>query len=323
MLEARAFWLAAPGKGEIRSERLPPPGNGEALVRTRVSAVSRGTEATVFQGRVPPSQRDAMRCPFQAGDFPAPVKYGYACVGTVEAGPPALIGRRVFCLHPHQDRFVVPADALRPVPADVSDARAALAANMETAVNALWDGAPRVGDRIAVIGAGVVGCLVAALAARLPGARVTLIDKNPARAAIAAALACDFAVPAAAEPGADMVFHASGAPAGLATGLRIAAFEARIVELSWYGERSVAVPLGEDFHARRLALIASQVGTVAAAQRARWSRARRLDLALALLADPAFDGLVTGTCTLADLPATMARLAAAPGDTLCQLVRYD
>ena len=323
MLEARAFWLAAPGRGEIRAEALSSPDAGEALVRTRVSAVSRGTEALVFQGCVPPSQHRAMRCPFQAGEFPAPVKYGYACVGVVEAGPQALTGRRVFCLHPHQDRFVVPADALRPVPEGVSDVRAALAANMETAVNALWDGAPRIGDRIAVIGAGVVGCLVAALAARLPGARVTLVDVNPARASVAAALGCDFTLPGAAEPGADLVFHASGAPAGLATCLGIAGFEAHIVELSWYGDRGVAAPLGEDFHVRRLALVSSQVGAVAAAQRARWSRTRRLDLALALLADPVFDRLVTGTCTLADLPATLARLAAAPGDALCQIVRYD
>jgi NADPH:quinone reductase-like Zn-dependent oxidoreductase len=323
MPEARAFWLAAPGRGEIRGETLAAPREGEVLVRAMVSAVSRGTEALVFAGRVPPSQFRAMRCPFQAGDFPAPVKYGYASVGVVEAGPRELAGRRVFCLHPHQDRYVVPAAAIRPVPDRVSDSRAALAANMETAVNGLWDGAPRVGDRIAVVGAGVVGSLVAALAARMPGTRVELVDVNPARADLAASLGCDFALPQAAEGDADLVFHASGAPEGLATCLRIAGFEARIVELSWYGDRKVEAPLGEDFHARRLSIVASQVGAVAGARRARSSRERRLDLALALLADAVFDRLMTGTCGLADLPATMARLAAAPGDTLCQLVRYD
>lgn len=323
MAEARAFWLASPGKGEIRRETLAAPGEGEVLVRAIVSAVSRGTEALVFAGRVPPSQFRAMRCPFQAGEFPAPVKYGYASVGVVEAGPRALAGRRVFCLHPHQDRYVVPANAVRLVPDGVSDARAALGANMETAVNGLWDGAPRVGDRIAVVGAGVVGCLVAALAARVPGTRVTLIDVNPARADIASALGCRFVPPQEAEGDADLVFHASGAGEGLATCLGIAGFEARIVELSWYGDRKVAAPLGEDFHARRLTIVASQVGAVATARRARTSRERRLDLALALLVDPVFDRLITGACTLADLPATMARLAAAPGDTLCQLVRYD
>jgi 2-desacetyl-2-hydroxyethyl bacteriochlorophyllide A dehydrogenase len=323
MAEARAFWLAAPGRGEIRKESLAAPRDGEVLVRAVMSAVSRGTEALVFAGRVPPSQYRAMRCPFQAGDFPAPVKYGYASVGVVEAGPRTLMGRRVFCLHPHQDRYVVPADAVRPVPDAVSDARAALAANMETAVNALWDGAPRIGDRIAIIGAGVVGSLVAALAARIPGTQVELIDVNPVRSAVAAALGCAFAVPQEARGDADLVFHASGASAGLATALRIAGFEARIVELSWYGDHKVEAPLGEDFHARRLTIQSSQVGAVAPARRARASRARRLDLALSLLGDPVFDRLITATCALDDLPATMARLVATPGDTLCQLVRYD
>ncbi len=293
------------------------------LVRATCSAVSRGTEVLVFAGRVPPSQFKAMRCPFQEGAFPAPVKYGYASVGVVAAGPPSLAGRRVFCLHPHQDRYVVPAGAVRLVPVAGEDRRAALAANMETAVNALWDGAPRVGDRIAVVGAGVVGSLVAALAARIPGARVELVDRNSARADLAAALGCRFAAPDAAAGEADLVFHASGAPEGLATALRIAGFEARIVELSWYGDRAVSAPLGEDFHAKRLAIVSSQVGAVAPARRARKSREQRLDLALALLADPGFDRLITGTCTLDALPATMARLAAAPGDALCQLVRYD
>jgi len=323
MVEARAFWLASPGRGDIRTETLPAPGRGEVLVRARLSAVSRGTEALVFLGSVPPSQYRAMRCPFQAGEFPAPVKYGYASVGVVEDGPAALVGSRVFCLHPHQDRYVVPADAVRPVPDGVSDARAALAANMETALNALWDAPPRACDRIAVVGAGVVGCLVASLAARVPGVRVILVDVNPARAALAAELGCAFALPDDAVGEADLVFHASGSAAGLATALTLAGVEATVVELSWHGDRMVPLPLGENFHAKRLTLMSSQVGLVAPARRARWSRERRLDRALELLADPVFDRLVTGTCALADLPATMARLAEAPGDTLCQLVRYE
>jgi NADPH:quinone reductase-like Zn-dependent oxidoreductase len=322
MPEARAFWLATPGRGEIRREDLPPLKDDEILVRSAVSAVSRGTETLVFKGRVPPSQFQAMRCPFQAGDFPAPVKYGYASVGVVEAGTASLIGRRVFVLHPHQDLFVVPAEAARPVPGGVSDARAALAANMETAINALWDAAPRAGDRIAVIGAGVVGCLVAALAAKLPGAHVELVDIDARRTDIAARFGCAFATPERAAGEADIVFHASGAPAGLATALRLAGCEADIIELSWYGDREVVLPLGEAFHSRRLRLIASQVGTVAPARRARWSRARRLDLALDLLADPVFDRLITGTSGFADLPAALARLAEAPDGALCHLVRY-
>lgn len=322
-VRARAFWLGAPGRGEIRSEPLPAPASGEVLVRALRSGISRGTESLVFNGRVPPSQHRAMRCPFQAGDFPAPVKYGYASVGIVEAGPPALRGRRVFCLHPHQDFYVVPETAVVPVPDAVPDARAVLAANMETALNGLWDGAPRLGDRIAVVGAGVVGCLVAALAARLPGARVELVDIEPARADLAAALGCGFAPPDAAAGEADLVVHASGTAAGLATALRLAGFEATVLELSWYGDRTVAAPLGEDFHARRLKLVSSQVGAVAAARRARWTQARRLALALELLADAVFDRLLAGECTLAELPAAMAGLAAEPAAALCHLVRYD
>jgi len=322
MREARAFWLEAPGRAALRREALPAPGESEILVRAEISAVSRGTESLVFAGRVPPSQYQAMRCPFQAGDFPAPVKYGYASVGVVEEGPRDLLGRRVFCLHPHQDFYVVPATAARLVPEKIPTERAALAANMETALNAVWDGAPRPGDRIAIVGAGVVGSLVAALVARLPGARVTLVDIDPARAAIADGFGCDFASPDAAERECDLVFHASGASAGLATALKLAGFEATVVELSWYGDRAVAAPLGEDFHARRLTLLSSQVGAVAPARRARWSRERRLDLALSLLDDAALDRLITGTCNFADLPAAMARLAEAPHGALCHLVRY-
>jgi threonine dehydrogenase-like Zn-dependent dehydrogenase len=166
-ITARAFWTVAPGQGEIRTETLAPPGPGQVLVRALTSGISRGTEAMVFQGRIPASQHQVMRCPFQAGELPFPVKYGYASVGLVEAGPAELVGKRVFALHPHQDRYVLPAESVLPVPDAVPTSRAVLAANMETALNGLWDAAPRLGDRISVIGAGVVGCLAAALAARL------------------------------------------------------------------------------------------------------------------------------------------------------------
>ena len=326
MTSARAFWVAAPGRGELRDEPLPVPADDAVLVAVRVSAISRGTEALVFSGRVPVSQYAAMRCPLQSGDFPGPVKYGYASVGVVAAAGARSrldIGTRVFVLHPHQDRYVVPAALVVPIPDAVSDRRAALAANMETALNALWDAGPRIGDRIGVVGGGVVGCCVAALAAAIPATRVTLVDINPARAAVAATLGMDFALPGDAPGDADIVFHASGSAAGLTTALGLAGFEATLVELSWYGDRAVSVPLGEDFHARRLTLMSSQVGHVALARRARRSRRERLQQALALLADPRFDRLVDGETAFADLPATMARLADPGEDVLCRLVRYD
>jgi threonine dehydrogenase-like Zn-dependent dehydrogenase len=321
-LEARAFWLAAPGRGEIRAERLRAPSADEVLVCALVSGISRGSESLVFRGAVPPSQYASMRCPFQEGDFPAPVKYGYASVGIVEAGEAALIGRRVFCLHPHQDRYVVPAESVVPVPDAVPDRRAALAANMETALNALWDAGPLLGDRIAVVGAGVVGCLTASLAAKLPGVRAELVDIDPGRTALAAALGCGFALPEEAAGDCDLVIHASGSEAGLTTALRLAGFEATVIELSWYGDRPVAAPLGEAFHNRRLRLQSSQVGSVAPARRARRSRRDRLALALDLLADPVYDRLVSGECDLDALPEAMARLAVDPRGALCHIVRY-
>lgn len=320
---AQAYWLLEPGRGEIRAEPLAPPHAGEVLVRTLYSGISRGTESLVFRGEVPPSEYLTMRAPFQAGDFPGPVKYGYCNVGRVEEGPEELRGRLVFCLYPHQTWYRVPLGVPRLLPQGVPPGRAVLAANLETAVNALWDAAPRIGDRIAVIGAGVLGSLTAWLAGRIPGCRVELIDINPRRARLAAALGVDFALPAAATPAADRVIHASGSPAGLALGLGLAGFEATLVELSWFGTREVALPLGQAFHQRRLTLRSSQVGSVASAQRARWDHRRRLDLALSLLSDPVLDTLITGEDAFAELPRVQARLARDPGDTLMHRICYD
>ena len=291
-------------------------------MRALFSGVSRGTEALVFQGRVPASEHDRMRAPFQEGAFPAPVKYGYASVGTVERGPRALEGRRVFTLYPHQTRYVVPQGCVTVLPDDVPPQRAVLAANLETAINGVWDARPHVGDRVAVVGAGTVGCLVAWIAARIAGCDVELVDVNPQRKSIAGALGVRFAEPASAAEGADVVIHASGAASGLALALRLAAFEAVIVELSWYGDQAVPVALGEGFHTRRLTLKSSQVGSVAATQRARWDTTRRMQLALSMLADPALDALITGESDFDALPEVMATLASAPGDTLCHRIRY-
>jgi threonine dehydrogenase-like Zn-dependent dehydrogenase len=320
MSDAHAFWVTAPGRGEIRAVRLPAARDGDAVVRALYSGISRGTESLVHAGRVPPSEYARMRAPFQDGEFPAPVKYGYASVGVVEDGPAELRGHTAFCLYPHQTRYVVPAHALHPLPEDVPAARAVLAANLETAINGLWDAAPRVGDRIGVVGAGTVGCLVAWLAGRVPGCRVQLIDVNPARERVATALGATFSAPADAEAELDLVIHASGTQDGLATALRLAGDEATVVELSWFGDREVALPLGGAFHARRLTLRSSQVGTLPPAQRPRWTHRRRLELALTLLADPALDGLISGESAFAALPATMAELAGT--DALCHRIVY-
>jgi 2-desacetyl-2-hydroxyethyl bacteriochlorophyllide A dehydrogenase len=319
---ARAFWVAEPGRGEIRDETLPPPADGDVVVRALFSGISRGTEALVFEGRVPASERERMRAPFQVGAFPAPVKYGYASVGIVERGAIGLEGRHVFTLYPHQTRYVVPAHAITVLPDSMPPARAVLAANLETAINGVWDARPHVGDRVTVIGAGTVGCLVAWIAGRIAGCDVELVDVNPQRGAIARALGVRFSEPAAATGGRDLVIHASGSASGLGLALSIAAFEATIVEMSWYGDQAVPVALGEGFHARRLTIQSSQVGHVASSQRARRGSAERMQLALTMLADPVLDVLITGESDFAALPEVMAQLASTPGNTLCHRIRY-
>ncbi|WNM31492.1 zinc-binding alcohol dehydrogenase [Streptomyces sp. Li-HN-5-11] len=319
---ARAFWLRSPGHGEIRDVRLTDPGADDVVVRTLYSGVSRGTETLVFRGGVPASQHTAMRAPFQEGDFPGPVKYGYLNVGVVEEGPGELAGRTVFCLYPHQTRYVVPASAVTPVPAGVPAGRAVLAGTVETAVNALWDAAPLIGDRIAVVGGGMVGCSVAALLARFPGARVQLVDADPARAAVAEALGVGFAPPEDALGGCDLVVHASATEQGLARSLELLTAEGTVLELSWYGDRRVSLPLGEAFHSRRLAIRSSQVGTVSPARSGSRTYADRLALALDLLADPALDALVTGESAFDELPEIMPKLASGEIPALCHLVRY-
>jgi len=319
---ARAFWIPAPGTGEIRVEPLPAPAADEVVVRALYSGISRGTEALVFRGRVPLSEYQRMRAPFQEGEFPGPVKFGYASVGQVERGPSELQDRNVFVLYPHQTRYVVPARSVFVLPDTVPAARAVLTANLETAINGLWDARIQAGDRVVVIGAGTVGCLVAWLAGRIPGCEVELVDINPQRQGIARALGVRFAVPDAARDDADIVVHSSGSPAGLDLAMRIAGFEATIVEMSWYGCQAVPLALGEAFHARRLTLKSSQVGWVASSQRARWDTPRRMRLALTLLGDQGLDALITGESEFEALPRVMAQLAAAPGDTLCHRIRY-
>jgi NADPH:quinone reductase-like Zn-dependent oxidoreductase len=319
---ARAFWVREPGRGEIRPAALPTPGPDDVLVHALRSGVSRGSETLVFRGGVPVSQYDLMRAPFQEGDFPGPLKYGYLSVGVVQRGPAELAGRTVFCLHPHQTAYVVPARSVVPVPDDVPPARAVLAGTVETAVNALWDAAPLLGDRVTVVGAGMVGCCVARLLARIPGVRVTLVDVDAARAGVAAALGVDFALPADAVEGQDLVVHTSATSAGLQHALELLVGEGTVIDLSWYGDAQVTLSLGASFHSRRLGIRASQVGLVAPARRTTRTTTDRLTLALELLRDPAFDVLLTGTSRFDELPEVLPRLAAGDLPALCHVITY-
>ena len=319
---AEALWYSAPGVADIRQEALAPPAADEVRVRALFGAVSRGTEALVLAGRVPVSEFERMRSPFMAGNFPFPVKYGYATVGVIEGGAEASRGRTVFTLHPHQNFFNIPASAAVVLPDNLPSQRAVLAANMETALNAVWDAAPGPADRIAVVGAGVVGSLVAYLCGRFPAAEVTLVDINPARAELAKTLGVGFARPESAKGHCDLVVHASGNPAGLGTALALAGEEATVLEMSWYGDAPVTAPLGGPFHSRRLRLISSQVGQIAPSHRPRWSHGRRLAAALALLTDARLDALLAPPVLFQDLARRLPEILDAKNGILCQLIAY-
>lgn len=319
-MSALALWTIGPGQVELRPAEPGPPASGQAQARALVSGISRGTERLVFHGLVPPSEQERMRCPLQEGNFPYPVKYGYAMVAAVEAGPGEPAGRRVFCLHPHQSLFNAPAGMLVPVPDEVSTERAALAPQMETALNAAWDAGLQPGERVAVVGGGVIGLLTAYLAART--CEVVLIDVNPARRAVAEALGLAFALPGGADGDRRTVFHASATSAGLNLALSLCAFEGQVVELSWFGDKPVSLELGGAFHSQRLTLKASQVGSVAPSHRQGWSHTRRLAEALALCADPRLDVLVAAETPFAEAPARMGAILEDP-DTLCHLIRYS
>jgi hypothetical protein len=321
-MDTKSLWYAAPGRAEVRSETLGALDEGCVRVRALHGGVSRGTEALVMAGRVPESERERMRAPFMAGDFPFPVKYGYATVGRVEKGPSGLVGRMVFALHPHQSLFDVPVDSAVPVPDGVPAPRAILAANMETALNAIWDGQPAPADRIAVVGAGVVGALVAWLCGRIPGTQVTLVDIDASRATLAQRLGVHFAVPGASHGDCDLVVHASGHASGLAAAIELAGDEATVLEMSWYGAGDVPAPLGGAFHSRRLKLVSSQVGKVSPSHRARWTHRRRLAAALSLLKEPALDALIASPVAFESLPHELPRILGAGSGILCQRIDY-
>ena len=321
-IHATAYWTTAKEHGELRTEDVPAPGPGEALVRALYSGISKGTEMVVHAGAVPPRVAEEMRAPHQEGQFPGPVKFGYLSVGIVEEGPEEWKGQRVFCLNPHQDLYVVPVESLTRIPDDVPSRRAVLTGTVETAVNALWEAGPRLGDRVAVVGAGLVGGMVATLLRTFPLQRLQLVDLDHGRKQLADTLGVDFAHPDDALADCDIVFHCSASQEGLERSLQLVGDEGDVIEMSWYANREVTVPLGEDFHARRLSIRASQVGMVARARRHRRTNADRLDLAVSLLEDPVFDAFLTGSSKFEDLPGVVQSLADGTLEALCHVVEY-
>jgi NADPH:quinone reductase-like Zn-dependent oxidoreductase len=322
LVVARALWYVKPGVAELRTERLAAPRPGEARVKTLFSALSRGTERLVAYGHVPQSESRSMRAPMQAGEFPFPVKYGYSATGVVVAGSDELMGKQVFCLHPHQDYFHAAETMLIPLPDVIPAQRATLAANMETALNAHWDAGTGPGDKILVIGAGIVGLLTAHLAKRIAGCHVTITDIDPGRAAIAQKLGLTFSAPQVAPRDNGIVFHTSATAAGLQSALDAAAFEARIIDMSWYGTAPITLHLGGAFHSKRLQLISSQVGHVSPSRRSTTTHRQRLTQALALLDDPALDNLVAAEVSFGDLPGQIPVLLGQSSSALPPIIRY-
>jgi threonine dehydrogenase-like Zn-dependent dehydrogenase len=326
-VDAAALYYVAPHRAELRTVGVPFVADlcpsKDVFITTLWSAISRGTERLVFEGRLPPTEYQRMRAPFQDGDFPFPVKYGYCAVGRVQHGPDNLIGCDIFTLHPHQDKFAIPVSAVTPLPAGLPPLRAILAANMETALNAIWDAGVGPGERVLVVGAGTVGLLIASILGRIAGVELTVCDTNAGRRMIAESLGAQFCLPAeTAGLDADAVFHTSASAGGLRTALDACGFEARIVEVSWFGSGDVAIPLGGAFHSKRLRIVSSQVGSVAAAYRARWTYRRRMETALTLLRDDRLDALITHEVAFHDLPAALPELLRADADVLTVAIRY-
>ncbi|MET4618675.1 threonine dehydrogenase-like Zn-dependent dehydrogenase [Arthrobacter sp. 2762] len=319
--EAQAYWVTESGHGELRPEAIPTPGPKEALVRTLYSGVSRGTERVVHEGRVPERVADLMHAPHQEGDFPGPVKYGYLSVGVVEEGPDNWIGKTVFSLHPHQDFYVVPTNQLTAIPDDVPARRAVLTGIVEVAINALWEAGPRLGDRVAVVGGGLVGGVLAAILRKYPLGRLQLVDADTDKRDLAEKLNINFALPDEAENDCDIVFHCSASNEGLKLSLQLAGDDSEVIELSWFADKEVTLPLGEDFHARRLTIRSSQVGAVALPRRHRRTNAQRLQLAAATLKDPVFDTFLSSECQFQNLPTTLVKLFEKPGG-FCHVVAY-
>ncbi|MGP9789202.1 zinc-dependent alcohol dehydrogenase [Roseinatronobacter sp. NSM] len=316
MTDPRALWVVAPDRAEIR----PATAGDGVRLRSLYSGISRGTERLVLRGAVPVAEHTRMRAPHQEGAFPYPVKYGYCTVAEIAEGPQA--GRAVFALFPHQTWFRLPDDGFVRLPDALPPARAVLAANMETALNIVWDSGLSAGDRVCIMGAGVLGALVGYLCARFPGCDVTLCDIDPARADLAQALGCRFTAPADMPKGQDVVINTSASAAGLAHALDAAGPGATVVEASWHGTQAVSLPLGGAFHSQRLQLVSSQVGAVPPARLPRWTFRRRLQKALALLCDDRLDMLISGESAFDDLPADYPLILNAPG-TLCHRIRYD
>jgi len=321
-MQATSLWHISPTASELQSEKLATPTDNKLIIKSLYSLVSTGTERLVASGLVPPSMHQLMQVPSMGGDFNFPVKYGYSLVGKV-VSKGDLEGRLVHLLHPHQNQLITDSSAISLLSKAIPAKRAALASNMETALNAVWDSGVSVGDKVVVCGFGMIGGLVARLLALMPAVEVVVLEKNAYR--IAQATKMGFTVNPSTLQNFDCSFHTSGSSVGLQTCIEAVGMEGKIIELSWYGTKSVQLQLGADFHYHRKQLISSQVGHVPFAKNARWDYARRKAVVWELLQNQVFDAHITDEVAFADGPAFFTDLRS--GDLLDAglgwVIRYD
>lgn len=305
---SRQYWTEAAHTGALREVPVPQPAPGELLIETLHSGISRGTESLVHRGEVPAAITELMQAPFQLGALPFPVSHGYLNVGVVRQGRSELIGQTVFTLAGHREHVVVPEAAAHVLPEGCPPQRALFAGIGEVGLNGLWEGPVMIGDRVAVVGGGLIGLTTALLASKMALQRLQVVEVDAERRTFIRDLGLDAVAPEQADLDNDVVLHSSSSSAGLATSLRLAGDDAVIVEQSWYGTGDQQVPLGADFHARRLRIVATQVGQVPGPRRMRRTRGQRLATALSML-DSRFDRLISGRSPLAQLPDVMQDVA--------------
>lgn len=338
-----SLYFTAPREVRIRSERVDPPGAGEILVASRLSAVSAGTELLLYRNQFPPDLLLDETIPALQRPFSYPMKYGYAVVGQVlEAGAGvdrAWIGRRVFGFHPHESHFLASPEHVVPLPEGLPAEDAVLLPSMETAVNFLMDGRPVIGERVAIFGQGVVGLMTTALLARLPLSSLVTLDRHPLRretsVALGARLAVDPAAPDAlarvqraleggsSHGGADLVYEVSGNPEALNQAIAVGGFGARIVVGSWYGQKRSPIHLGGRFHRSRMHLVSSQVSTLQPAGSGAWTKARRLGVALEMIDLLRPSTLITHGYPFEQAEDLYAMLDREEGDVIQAVLVYD
>jgi 2-desacetyl-2-hydroxyethyl bacteriochlorophyllide A dehydrogenase len=326
----RSVVFTASGIVSVEKTEIPQPAGSELLVKTELSAISAGSELLFYRGQAPADlAADATISALAEQSATYPIRYGYACVGTVLAVGDecnaALVGQRVFAFHPHASHFVVKATDVIPVPGDVATTLAALLPNMETAINFVMDGQPVIGERVAVFGLGVVGLLTTSLLARFPLGDLLCVDPIATRRQVALKLDATDARPPdeLTEGDFDLVYELSGAPSVLNQAIAVTGFAGRVVIGSWYGQKSAALSLGGAFHRSRIRLISSQVSTIDPAWSGRWTKARRFDVAWQMLATLPLDSLITHTVSVDDASSAYRLLDESADQALQVLFTYD